>query len=250
VQSFRGFLATELNTRLWNPRWIREMQKAGYAGARQFSKETENLYGFQATAPEQMSGQFWQNTFDVYVADKHGLGMERFFNEQNPHAQQNVLARLLEVDRQGSYRFSDADRGRLLRQYVRSVVAHGAGCSANTCGNRRLHEHVARQAALVPGLGSQELARFATQLTRATHWSSAQFAAAPPAFRAGLRQVRSPRRRATGVVSGQVVKEVRRLTLGARGPARIAVNGWIYAALGALVLSGACAKRLRGTHSY
>lgn len=140
----RTWLATELNARQWNPKWIVAMQRSGYAGAREMYKEIEHLYGFQATVPEQMPGEFWQRTYDVYVADKLGLGMEAFFRAANPHAQQGILARLLEVDRQGSYRFSDAEREELLRRYAASVRRDGLSCSANTCGNPLLMAHIAR----------------------------------------------------------------------------------------------------------
>jgi cobaltochelatase CobN len=73
------------------------MQASGYAGALEMSAEIEHLYGFQATAKEHVDGTFWQNTFDVYVTDKHGLDLEQFFEQENPHARQGLLARLLEV---------------------------------------------------------------------------------------------------------------------------------------------------------
>lgn len=141
----RTWLATELNARQWNPKWIAAMQRSGYAGAREMYKEVEHLYGFQATVPEQMPGAFWQQTYDVYVADKLGMEMDAFFRAANPHARQGILARLLEVDRQGSYRFTDAERRELLRQYAESVRRDGLSCTANTCGNPVLMAHIARQ---------------------------------------------------------------------------------------------------------
>ncbi len=60
---------------------------------------------------------------DIYVKDKYGLGLKKFFEEQNPHARQSTLARLLEVDRQGIHRFLPADRRLLLTEYARSVGA-------------------------------------------------------------------------------------------------------------------------------
>ena len=164
----KTWLATELNQRNWNPTWIRHMQASGYAGAREMNAGIEHLYGFQATTEEHVDGTFWQNTFDVYVADKHGLDLEGFFERENPHARQGILARLLEVDRQGSYTFSDADRHRLMTDYVRSVARHGVACSANICGNTRLQQFVAASAPLVPGLGTLELQQFAQRVARAT----------------------------------------------------------------------------------
>lgn len=203
VETFRTFLVKELSTRYWNPKWIRAQQEAGYAGARQFVKEIEHLYGWQAASKEHVDGQLWQKSFDVYVADKHGLGMEEFFEQANPHARQWQLSRLLEVDHQGTYKFSDADRGELIRRYVRSVIAHGAACSANTCGNQKLHEYIAAEAPLVAGLGDAELQAFAAQMAKAIRWNVRDFAAAPAAFRSGLTQGLGQQANAAAPVANQ-----------------------------------------------
>jgi len=169
VTAIRTYIATELNARYWNPKWIREMQKAGYAGARAIANNMENLYGWQATSAEHMDGTFWQNSYDVYVADKNGLGMDKFFEQANPHARQVMMARMLEVDRQ--------DRTSLRRN-------RGPNWFADTCRqSRRLarpappipaESEVAsvhrEQAALVPGLGTTELAAFGRNMAKATGW--------------------------------------------------------------------------------
>jgi cobaltochelatase CobN len=186
IEGMREFLAAELNARFWNPKWIRQMQEGGYAGAREVADNLENLYGWQATSPGQTDGSFWQNSYDVYVADKHGLEMDAFFEKSNPHARQGMFARLLEVDRQGSYRFSEEDRARLVKEYVLSVNHHGIGCSANTCGNLRLNQYVATLAPLVPDLGNRELLQFGQALAQATRWTPREFVGAPTALRAGV----------------------------------------------------------------
>lgn len=149
-----------------------------------------------------MDGQLWQKSFDVYVADKHDLAMDEFFEQANPHARQWQLSRMLEVDHQGTYKFSDADRGELIRRYVRSVVTHGAACSANTCGNAKLHEYIAAEAPLVAGLGDAELQAFAAQMAKATRWNARDFAAAPAAFRGGLIQGLGQQTRNSAPVAG------------------------------------------------
>ncbi len=143
--SLREWLAVELHSRQFNPAWIQEMQKSGYAGAREMSKEIEHLYGFQKTTPDHLDAQTWQTVMDVFVKDSYSLGLKRFFEEQNPHARQTVLARLLEIDRQGIQRFSAADRQMLLTEYARSVATDGAACSAQICGNEVLRGHIAQE---------------------------------------------------------------------------------------------------------
>lgn len=142
LESARNFIATELNARNWNPQWIAEMQKEGYSGAREMTKALENLYGWQATAPESIDKSVWQKMYDVYVADEYKLGMKEFFQTANPGAKQSLVARLLEVDRQGTYHFHPADRAELVKEYVRLVTEHGVACAANVCGNRKLQKAV------------------------------------------------------------------------------------------------------------
>ncbi|MGC8761509.1 MAG: cobaltochelatase subunit CobN [Bryobacteraceae bacterium] len=146
LDDFRQTLSAELQSRVWNPKWIREMQRSGYAGAREMADHLENVYGWQATTPEKVDGSVWEKSYEVYVEDRHRLGLKQFFAKENPHARQYMLARLLEVDRQGSYRFSAQQRAVLVREYLHSVAQNGVGCSANTCGNRVLQRYVAGQA--------------------------------------------------------------------------------------------------------
>lgn len=143
--SLREWLAVELHSRQFNPAWLQEMQKSGYAGAREMSKEIEHLYGFQKTAPDHLDSQTWQTVLDVFVKDTYRLGLRRFFEEQNPHARQTMLARLLEIDRQGIQRFSSGDRQMLLTEYARSVTRDGAACNAQICGNVVLRRHVTQE---------------------------------------------------------------------------------------------------------
>jgi cobaltochelatase CobN len=143
--TLREWLAVELHSRHLNPVWIQEMQKSGYAGAREMSKEIEHLYGFQKTAPDHLNPQTWQSVLDVFVKDTYHLGLRKFFQEQNPHARQTVLARLLEIDRQGIQRFSAGDRKVLLTEYARSVSRDGVACNAQTCGNVVLQQHITRE---------------------------------------------------------------------------------------------------------
>jgi len=167
LEDFKSFLAAEVHGRFWNPKWIREMQKSGYGGAREMFDHLENMYGWQATTPEQLDGSYWDKTFQVYVEDKYRLGLKDFFEKQNPHARQYMLARMLEVDRQGSHVFSAEQKAQLIREYIRSVARFGIGCSANTCGNRTLQAAIASGAREMGDLSPAELKQFRQRLAQA-----------------------------------------------------------------------------------
>ncbi|MBI1355874.1 MAG: hypothetical protein GC160_16155 [Acidobacteria bacterium] len=169
VEDARYAIARELNARNWNPQWISEMQKEGYSGAREMVKAVEYLYGWQATAPETISPTVWQKVYDVYVGDEYDLGLTEFFEESNPAGRQNLVARLLEVDRQGTYQFTDEQREVLVGEYVRLVSELGPACSGNTCGNRKLQEHVMREAQRLSQsrIAPEQLEDFSKEMARA-----------------------------------------------------------------------------------
>jgi len=146
LEAARDFIYAELNSRNWNPKWISEMQKEGYSGARAMMKGLEFLYGWQATAPETVPVGAWQKMYEVYVNDEYKLGLNEFFDKKAPAAKQALVARLLEIDRQGTHRFTVEERRRLVSEYVKLVARGGVTCSANVCGNRRLRDAVLQEA--------------------------------------------------------------------------------------------------------
>ncbi|MDW8130898.1 MAG: cobaltochelatase subunit CobN [Bryobacterales bacterium] len=130
----------------------------------------KNPYGWRATTPEQLSGDSWERTSQVYVEDRCEPGLRKFFEKENAYARQYMLARLLGVGRQGAHRFSADRKTRLLAEFVRSVACFGIGCSANTCGIPRFRDWnlaqsgragipVARAAEFRPKLGGLRVPR-------------------------------------------------------------------------------------------
>jgi cobaltochelatase CobN len=87
----------------------------------------------------------WQETFGVYVEDKHDLGMKQFFEQSSPFAYQDMTARMLETVRKGYWNADDGTQKKLLEEYVASVNTHGVGCAEHTCGNPRLQKFVIDQ---------------------------------------------------------------------------------------------------------
>ncbi len=146
MSSIDEFIGSEFRSRYVNPTWIEGMKKEGYAGAGAIAEFVEYLWGWDATVSETVDDAMWQETFDVYVRDKHGLDMKQFFDEKSPFAYQDMAARMLETTRKGYWQANDDTRATLARELLESVAKHGIGCSDNTCGNPRLMEYVVEQA--------------------------------------------------------------------------------------------------------
>ena len=147
------FLGAEFRTRYVNPTWIEGMQREGYAGAGEMRAFVEYLWGWDATVPETVDDAMWNESFAVYVEDRHDLDLKAFFDEHSPHAYQDITGRMVETIRKGYWAADEATTERLLREHVESVATHGVGCSLHTCGNPRLLRYVLEQGTVmnIPG---------------------------------------------------------------------------------------------------
>lgn len=94
------FLAKELATRNFHPGYIKGLQKEGYAGTLQVLDGVNNFWGWTAVAREVVRDDQWQEFVDVYVRDKHKLGLKQWFERHNPHALAQTIERMLEAARQ------------------------------------------------------------------------------------------------------------------------------------------------------
>jgi cobaltochelatase CobN len=145
MTSIDKFIGTEFRSRYINPTWIEGMKKEGYAGAGEMRQFVEYLWGWDATVTETVDDAMWQETFGVYVEDKHKLGMKEFFDRNSPFAYQDITARMVETIRKGNWKANAATEKRLIQEYVDSVNTHGVGCAEHTCGNPRLQKYVMEQ---------------------------------------------------------------------------------------------------------
>ena len=104
VEGAAKFLATELATRNFHPGYIRGLMDEGYAGALQVLDGINNFAGWQSVAREVVRDDQWQEFMDVYVRDKHRLGLKQWFESRNPHALAQSIERMLEAARLGQWK--------------------------------------------------------------------------------------------------------------------------------------------------
>jgi cobaltochelatase CobN len=146
MTSMDKFIGTEFRSRYVNPTWIEGMKKEGYAGAGAMREFVEYMWGWDATVTDVVDDAMWKETFDVYVDDKHKLGMKKFFEDKSPFAYQDITARMTETVRKGYWKADAATEKKLIEEYMESVNKHGVGCSEFTCGNPRLSKYMMEQA--------------------------------------------------------------------------------------------------------
>lgn len=99
AETAAGFLARDLRTRYLHPGWIKEMQKEGYSGALEILGSANNLWGWQVVSPEIVRDDQWQEYKEVYLDDKFDLGINEWFEKNHPHAQAQLIERMLEAAR-------------------------------------------------------------------------------------------------------------------------------------------------------
>jgi len=146
MTSIDEFIGTEFRSRYVNPTWIEGMQTEGYAGAGEMRAFVEYLWGWDATLTSIVDDAMWQESFAVYVQDKHGLDLKEFFDSEAPFAYQDLTARMIETVRKEYWQADTDTLTTLLTEYIDNVNRHGVGCAEHTCGNPQLLEYVIEQA--------------------------------------------------------------------------------------------------------
>jgi cobaltochelatase CobN len=175
----------ELRTRYFNKSWLAEMQSHGYEGARTFMYLTDHLDLWDTTASRTVTSADWREVKQVYVDDSLQLGMDRFFDTYNPHAQQVLLGNLLGAASRGQWEASARERTQVATRLARSVAAHGIACEANICRNPALTRLLTEALEGTPA-GAELLASYVKALSLATVGEPAPSeitAAAPPRVR-------------------------------------------------------------------
>jgi len=121
TETAANFIAAEMRTRYFHPNWVAEMKKEGYSGTVEMVKVANNFWGWQAVAPETVRADQWQEMADVYVHDKHKLGMKEWFEKENPHAQAQMIERMLEAVRK-EYWDAPAETVKELKERYRQLA--------------------------------------------------------------------------------------------------------------------------------
>lgn len=164
-ETLEKFLGRELKTRYLNPKWVDAMVNEGYAGARFINKMVFNLWGWEATLPEAVSDNDWNQIYETYVTDKYRLNIrERFQQSGNLYAYQSILARLLETVRKGYWKAEKESVDQMLLQFNETIREVGLACNLNVCNNEPLIQFISEHMERLPSLTPEEKARYRSAL--------------------------------------------------------------------------------------
>ena len=117
IVSAADFISEEMRARYLNPTWITAMQGEGYAGALEILDTVNNVFGWQATAPDIIRNDQWEAISQVYIEDKYKLGLNEWFDEQQPVAQMQIIERMAEAIRKDYWQASEQAKAALAIRY-------------------------------------------------------------------------------------------------------------------------------------
>jgi cobaltochelatase CobN len=258
TETLEKYMGRELRARYLNPKWIEKMLAEGYAGARFASQVVEHLWGWTVTVPEAVGDEKWQQMYETWVADRHGLGIrDRFRAAGNLLAYQALVDRMLVAVNKGYWQ-ADAQTVATLERVNRDVIAEaGVACWRDTCSSPEIvalaqaQDQRAMAAAMNQPAPSQQAVRanVASGRNPAAAPAPSAAAAAPgapaaraaPAAPAAEASSLAPAPAAQAQVSGF---EMERRT--AVAAAVIQTSAWLIVGLALLVAGGGFLWRLRG----
>jgi len=124
IEGAGKFMSRELATRNFHPGYIEGQMKEGYAGTLQLLDGINNFWGWTAVAKEIVRDDQWKEFADVYVHDKHKLGLDKWFEKHNPHAQAQMIERILEANRKGYWKEDQKSIDALKARYREIASKH------------------------------------------------------------------------------------------------------------------------------
>ncbi|BAZ99366.1 cobaltochelatase subunit CobN [Methanothermobacter sp. EMTCatA1] len=161
METLADFIAAELRTRTYNPKWIEGMLNQGFSGAHQISKEIGHLFGWSAVTPDLVQDWMWQKVAETYVFDPQ---VSSRFKSLQPYSYASTVAWLLEASRRGLWSTDSATLQRLADEYIAAVNEYGVVCCHHTCANMVFNSWVVK----LSSLNQAALRKFAAAMAAAT----------------------------------------------------------------------------------
>ena len=147
MQELKEAIGVESRTTLFNPAYIREKMKGGASAADGFAEIVRNTYGWNVMKPEAIDDELWDGIYEVYVQDKFDLGVQGYFERQNPAALQEMTAVMMETARKGMWNASAEQLKAIAELHTELVDKYAPSCSGTVCNNAKLREFIASKTA-------------------------------------------------------------------------------------------------------
>lgn len=146
MQDLKESIGIESRTTIFNPSYIKEHIKSGTEGADEFAKTIQNTFGWNVMRTKVIDQQFWNKIYQVYIKDEYQLGLQPYFEQNNPAALQEITAVMLESVRKGMWKANSQQVKTLANLHVDLVNRFNPSGSNFVCNNPKLSQFIAKQA--------------------------------------------------------------------------------------------------------
>lgn len=143
MQEVKEAIGIEGRTTIFNPNYIKEQMKGGAGSAAHFAEIVENTFGWNVMKPKAIDKRMWDEIYSVYVKDKFNLGVQQFFETENPAALQQMTAVMLESARKGLWKADRQQLADIAELHTRLIEKYKPGCSGFVCDNAKLRKFIA-----------------------------------------------------------------------------------------------------------
>lgn len=160
MQELKEAIGVESRTTILNPTYIREQMKGEASSAGGLAEIIRNTYGWNVMKPKVIDKELWDDIYQVYVKDKFDLGLQDYFEKQNPAALEEMTAVMLETIRKGMWNASEQQIAELTRLHTELVNRYRPSCSGFVCDNAKLRDFIASKT------DAATAARYQAQITK------------------------------------------------------------------------------------
>jgi cobaltochelatase CobN len=145
MQSMEEAVWTEAQATLFNPEYIKALQAGSASSAETLAETFRNTYGWNVMKPDAIKDELWDEIYDTYIDDKYDLGVQDFFENENPYALQEMTAVMMETARKGMWEASPQQVQALAALHAELIEKYDAGCSGFVCNNMKLRDFISEQ---------------------------------------------------------------------------------------------------------
>lgn len=153
LQDLKSAIGVETRSTLFNPVYMKEQMKEGASAANAMAETVRNTYGWNVMKPKAIDQEVWDQYYEVFVEDKLNVGVQDFFERENPAALQEATAVMMETARKGYWKATPEQLQNLASLHSELIRKYEAGCSGFVCDNAKLQAFIGEQ---MPARQAQE----------------------------------------------------------------------------------------------
>ena len=143
MQEVKEAIGVESRTTIFNPAYIREKMKGEAGAAATFAEIVQNTYGWNVMKPKAVDKELWDEIYNIHVKDKFGLGLQAYFEKQNPAALEEITAVMMETARKGMWKASEQQLADIAQLHTQLIAKYKPSCSGFVCDNAKLRDFIA-----------------------------------------------------------------------------------------------------------